>query len=69
MCTPNSVTQRFNMRNCQLFRGIPSWHPILLSSDEEKLVAYKDPAVRRSLHAEAVEWAVDVPDRNVALNW
>ncbi len=69
MCTPNSVTQRFNMRNCQLFRGIPTWHPILLSSDEEKLEAYKDPAVRRSLHAEAVEWAVEVPDRNVALNW
>src|SRR5256885_7877355 len=36
LCSPNRVTQSFTMRNCQIFRGSPTWHPILLSSDEEK---------------------------------
>jgi N-acyl-D-amino-acid deacylase len=31
MCSPNRVTQDFTMRNCQVFRGLPTWHPILLS--------------------------------------
>ena len=39
----------------------PTWHPILLSSDEEKLRAYTDPAVRRKLHDEVVEWSADMP--------
>ena len=69
LCTPNSVTQHFTMRNCQLFRGIPSWHPLLLADDEEKIRAYSDPGVRARLHAEAVEWTVDVPQANVARNW
>ncbi len=55
MCSPNRVTQDFTMKNCQVFRGLPVWHPILISSDEEKLRAYADPAVRDKLHAEAVE--------------
>ena len=55
MCSPNRVTQDFTMKNCQVFRGLPVWHPILISSDEEKLRAYADPAVREKLHAEAVE--------------
>ena len=69
LCTPNIVTQHFNMRNCQLFRGIPSWHQILLTTDEEKMRAYRDPEIRARLHAEAVEWTVDVPQANVAQNW
>ncbi len=28
LCTPNSNTTRFTMRNTQAFRGIPTWHPI-----------------------------------------
>ena len=43
LCTPNSNMTRFTMRNTQAFRGIPSWHPILLASDAEKLRAYSDP--------------------------
>ena len=31
LCTPNSNTTRFTMRNTQAFRGIPTWHPILLA--------------------------------------
>ena len=69
LCSPNSTTQRYTMRNCQQFRGIPTWHSILLASDEEKLRAYNDPEVRSRLHAEAVEWSVDAPDANVSRNW
>ena len=54
LCTPNSTTQLFSMRNCQLF-GSPTWHPILLASDADKLRAYSDPAVRRKLHEEVVD--------------
>ena len=49
LCTPNSNTTRFTMRNTQAFRGIPTWHPILLADDEEKLRAYSDPAVRQQI--------------------
>ena len=69
LCTPNSTNQRFTMKNCQMFRGIPTWHPILLASDEEKVQAYKDPEIRKQLHSEAVEWNFEVDERNVALNW
>ena len=69
LCTPNSTTQHFTMKNCQLFRGIPSWHPILLASDEEKMRAYGDPEVRMKLHSEAIEWSTDLQGINVARNW
>ena len=55
LASPNRTTQHFTMKNCQVFRGTPTWHPILLASDEEKLRAYSDPAVRRKLHEEVVE--------------
>jgi N-acyl-D-aspartate/D-glutamate deacylase len=69
LCTPNSTTQRFSMRNCQLFRGSPTWHPLLLATDEEKLRAYSDPDIRRQLHAEVVEWSSDIPGATFARNW
>jgi N-acyl-D-aspartate/D-glutamate deacylase len=56
MCTPNRITDYFQMRNTQTFRGLPVWHPICLSSPEEQLKAYADPEVRRKLHDEAVEF-------------
>ncbi len=56
MCTPNRITDFFEMRNTQTFRGLPVWHPICLSSPEEQLKAYADPEVRRKLHEEAVEF-------------
>ena len=61
LCSPNRTTQSFTMRNCQVFRGSPTWHPILLSSDDEKLKAYADPAIRQKLHEEVVEQKVQVP--------
>ena len=69
LCTPNSTTQRFTMRNCQLFRGSPTWHPILLGSDDDKLCAYSDPAVRRQLHEEVVAWRADMQRAGFARNW
>jgi len=56
MCTPNRITDFFEMRNTQTFRGLPVWHPICLSSPEDQLKAYADPEVRRKLHEEAVEF-------------
>ena len=58
MCSPNRVTQDFTMKNCQVFRGVPTWHPILISTDAEKMRAYADPAIRDKLHAEVVERSV-----------
>jgi N-acyl-D-aspartate/D-glutamate deacylase len=56
MCTPNRITDYFQMRNTQTFRGMAVWHPICLSSPEEQLKSYADPAVRKALHDEAVEF-------------
>ncbi len=69
LCSPNSVTQHFTMRNSQAFRGVPTWHPILLASDEEKLQAYSDPAVRRKLHEEIVDWTIDIPGATLSRHW
>jgi N-acyl-D-aspartate/D-glutamate deacylase len=69
LCSPNRTTQSFTMKNAQLFRGSPTWHPILLSSDDEKLAAYANPAVRQKLHEEMVEWKVEIPGGTIAKNW
>ena len=69
LCSPNRITPRFTLKNCQLFRGIPSWHPILLASDDEKMRAYSDPGLREKLHEEAVEWRAEVPEATIAPNW
>src|SRR5579864_6757312 len=69
LCSPNTTTQLFNMSNTQAFRGSPTWHPILLTSDDEKLRAYADPAVRAKLHEEMVEWKVEIPGNTIAREW
>jgi N-acyl-D-aspartate/D-glutamate deacylase len=69
LCSPNRVTQSFTMKNCQVFRGSPTWHPILLSSDEEKLKAYSNPAIRQKLHEEVVEHKVAVPAAGYSRRW
>lgn len=56
MCTPLTKSNLFNMHNTQAFRGVPTWHPVLVAPDEEKLRAYRDPDFRAKLHKEAVEW-------------
>jgi N-acyl-D-aspartate/D-glutamate deacylase len=52
LCNPGSIVNRFTMKNCQVFRGMPTWLPILQASDAEKLRAYRDPEVRAKLRAE-----------------
>src|SRR5258706_2716408 len=69
LCTPNRITQHFTMRNCQVFRGTPTWHPILIASDADKLKAYRDPEIRRKLHEEVVEFRADIPGMPFAKNW
>src|SRR5216684_29346 len=69
LCSPNRVTQQFTMKNAQLFRGSPTWHPILISSDEEKMRAYADPAVRQKLHEEMIEWKVEIPGGTISREW
>ena len=59
-CSPLMTTTRFNMHNTQVFRGVPTWHPILIAPDAEKLRAYADPAVRAKLHEEMVEWKAEI---------
>ena len=68
-CTPNRITDFFTMRNTQTFRGLPTWHPILLASDEEKLRAYSDPAIRKKLHDEAVEFKIDFNPAGICRTW
>jgi N-acyl-D-aspartate/D-glutamate deacylase len=65
MCSPNRITQDFTMHNSQVFRGLPTWHPILLMADEEKLRLYADPEIRAKLHEEAV---VNKPDSAVGIS-
>jgi N-acyl-D-aspartate/D-glutamate deacylase len=56
LCNPGSIVNRFTMKNCQVFRSMPTWLPILQGPDEQKLIAYRDPATRAKLRAE-----VDAP--------
>jgi N-acyl-D-aspartate/D-glutamate deacylase len=56
LCNPGSIINKFTMKNCQVFRSMPTWLPILQAGDDEKLRAYRDPATRAKLRAE-----VDAP--------
>jgi N-acyl-D-amino-acid deacylase len=52
LCSPKPIKQRFTMRNCQVFRGMLHWHPILIAPDDEKLQAYSDAGVREKLRGD-----------------
>jgi len=56
LCNPGSVVNRFTMKNCQVFRSMPTWLPILQGPDADKLTAYTNPAIRAKLREE-----VDAP--------
>ena len=68
--SPIRLAEKFNFHNCQVFRGIKTWHAILFSSDEEKLKAFADPDIRKKLHDESILW-VDDPKGNhiIDRNW
>src|SRR5919198_4893089 len=67
LVNPGSVVNRFTMRNCQVFRSMPTWLPILQGSDVEKMHAYRDPAIRARLRAE-VEAPLG-PDSTFSKRW
>ncbi len=52
LASPNSVTIRFTMKNCQTFRQLPTWLEIMNSPDEEKIRAYGDLELRKKLREE-----------------
>src|SRR2546422_1034059 len=56
LCNPGSILNRFTMKNCQVFRSMPTWLPILQGPDADKMRAYRDPEIRAKLRAE-----VDAP--------
>jgi N-acyl-D-aspartate/D-glutamate deacylase len=67
---PLTVTTDFTMHNCQVFRGVPTFHPIQLAPDEVKLQKYADPAVRKALHEELVEMKTELKNNRVlGKNW
>jgi len=69
-CSPLTVTADFTMHNCQMFRGVPTWHPVLLATDEEKMKAYADPEFRKKLHHELIDWPSDIKGNAIlGRNW
>ena len=67
LCNPGSIVNRFTMKNCQVFRGMPTWLPILQAAESEKLRAYRDPEIRAKLRAE-VEAPLG-PDSTFSKRW
>jgi N-acyl-D-aspartate/D-glutamate deacylase len=67
LCNPGSIVNRFTMKNCQVFRSMPTWLPILQAPDAEKLRAYRDPAMRAKLRAEVD--APLTPDSTFSKRW
>ena len=65
----NATIHHFTMKDSQLWRASPSWRPILMGSDEEKMKAYRDPAFRQKLHDEVIDFKVEMARRDFALNW
>jgi len=67
---PLTVTTDFTMHNCQVFRGVPTFHPIQLAPDDVKLQKYADPVVRKALHEELVEMKTELKNNRVlGKNW
>ena len=67
LCNPGSVVNRFTMKNCQVFRSMPTWLPILQASDDEKLAAYRSAEIRVKLRSE-VEAPLG-PDSTFSKRW
>ena len=65
---PRPQSTRFTMRNCQVFDRLPAWQAVMTGSDEQKLAAFRDPSMRRRLHAEAVE-GENIPVTALTIRW
>ncbi|MET0501051.1 MAG: amidohydrolase family protein [Candidatus Binatia bacterium] len=64
LCTPNSASILFNMKNSQFFRQMPNWLAIMQVSDDEKLRMYNDPAIRKKLRAD-----LELPENGFDKRW
>ena len=64
LISPTVVVQHFTMKNCQIFRQMPTWLSLINVSDEEKLRAYGDPVMREKLRAD-----LDLPDSGFYKRW
>jgi len=64
LCTPNSASILFNMKNSQFFRQMPNWLAIMQVSDDEKLRMYNDPAIREKLRAD-----LELPENGFDKRW
>jgi N-acyl-D-amino-acid deacylase len=64
LCTPNSASILFNMKNSQFFRQMPNWLSIMQLTDDEKLRMYNDPATREGLRAD-----LDLPNNGFDRRW
>ena len=67
LVNPGSVINKFTMKNCQVFRSMPTWLPILQGPDDEKMRAYRDPETRVKLRAEVD--APLTPDSTFSKRW
>jgi N-acyl-D-amino-acid deacylase len=67
LCNPGSIINKFTMKNCQVFRSMPTWLPILQGPDEQKMVAFRDAALRDKLRAE-VDGPI-TPDAAFSKRW
>ena len=65
---PRPQSTRFTMRNAQVFDRLPAWQAVMTGSDEQKLAAFRDPSMRRRLHAEAVE-GENIPVTALPIRW
>ena len=65
---PRPQSTRFTMRNAQVFDRLPTWQTVMTGSDEQKLAAFRDPSMRRRLHAEAVE-GENIPVTALPIRW
>ena len=65
---PRPQSTRFTMRNAQVFDRLPTWQAVMTGSDEQKLAAFRDPSMRRRLHAEAVE-GENIPVTALPIRW
>ena len=64
LISPTVVVQHFTMKNCQIFRQMPTWLSLMNVADEEKLRAYGDPVTREKLRAD-----LDLPDSGFFKRW
>ena len=61
------ITFRFNLKNAQVFDGLPVWRPLFVDTNlERRIAAFKDPEMRAKMRYDAVE---DPTPRTFSKRW